>query len=103
MSEARIVKSNIIRAEIFLNCSDGSDHNCAGLRDALFDNIREVTSAETIETVGSDRKFCVTGTALVKKGKGKKLKSDIADLKVSLAKKGIKVSDSMVLLEKPIT
>lgn len=103
MSQVKIIKNKTVAAEVFLNCSEEGEHHCAILRDALLKNVSAMNSAETVESIGSGTKFCVTGTALVQKNEVLKFKQDIEKLKKSLRNKGIRINNSKVLLQKAIS
>lgn len=100
MSTVKLKKNDVVEAEIFLNCGEeGKGHRCARLRNELLD-VPEVNFAETVETLGSDTNFCVTGTAILKKDKADDFKQYMDKFTEKVKEKGITIRDSKILLQK---
>lgn len=53
--------------DVLLRCSKDEHGDCAVLRDALFENFRQVTSAYTAKTE-IDTDYCVSASAIVRHG-----------------------------------
>jgi len=100
MDTIKLKKNDTIEAEIFLNCGEeGKGHKCAKLRNALLD-VPEVNFAETVQTIGSDTNFCVTGTAILKKNETEEFKKSMKEFEIKIKKIGLVVRDSKILLQK---
>lgn len=100
MNTVKLKKNDTVEAEIFLNCGEeGEGHKCAKLRNELLD-VPEVNFAETVETIGSDTNFCVTGTAILKKNEAEKFKKSMEEFVKKIKEKGINIQTSKILLQK---